>query len=162
MEALLPFGLSVTELAARLGRSKSTVSRELRRNAAPSGRYTAVNAQRRYRTRRARCRPAKTLAAPALREGVEKGLREQWSPEQISAHLALDFPGDDAMRVSHETIYQYVYADKKHGGTLHEGLRQKHKKRPNRSHSKNRRGIIQDRVLIHERPAIVEEQARLV
>lgn len=161
LETLLPFGLSQTEMAHRLGRSKGTISRELRRNAGPSGRYSAVNAQRHYEARRAACRPAKKLAFPALRSAVERGLGQEWSPDQIANTLALDFPEDSSMRVSHETIYQHVYADKKRGGALHQGLRQKHKSRRNRSHSKERRGIIRDRVLIHERPAIVETQERL-
>ena len=161
LEALLPFGLSQTEMALRLGRSKSTISRELSRNGGPSGRYTAVNAQRRYGARRAPCRPPKKLACSALRSVVEEGIREEWSPDQISNTLLLDFPEDTAMRVSYETIYAHVYADKRRGGTLHKGLRRKHKKRRNRSHSKDRRGIIKDRVPIHERPAIVETQARI-
>lgn len=158
---MLPFGLSQAAMARRLGRSKSTISRELARNAGPSGRYTAVNAQRRYRLRREPCRPSMKLASPALRNVVEQCLHTQWSPDQIAQTLALEFPGDKAMRVSHETIYGHVYADKRRGGTLHQGLRRKHKKRRNRSHSKDRRGIIKDRVLIHERPAIVETQARV-
>jgi len=161
LEALLPFGLSQTELALRLGRSKSTISRELARNSGPSGRYTAVNAQRRYGVRRAPCRPPKRLASSDLRSVVEEGLRKEWSPDQISKTLVSDFSEDKTMRVSYETIYAHVYADKKRGGTLHQGLRQKHKKRRNRSHSKDRRGIIKDRVLIHERPAIVETQERV-
>ena len=158
---MLPFGLSQVEMAVRLGRSKSTISRELARNGGPSGRYTAVNAQRRYAQRREPCRPATKLASVALREAVEQRLRTEWSPEQIADTLALEFPEDKAMHVSHETIYGHIYADKKRGGTLHQGLRRKHKKRRNRSHSKERRGIIKDRVPIHERPAIVETQARV-
>ena len=161
LEAMLPFGLSQTELALRLGRSRSTVCRELARNAGPSGRYTAVNAQRRYIVRREPCRPAKRLASEALRRVVEEGLCKEWSPEQIADTLALNFPEDKTMHVSYETIYGHVYADKKRGGTLHRGLRHRHRKRRNRSHSKDRRGIIKDRVLIHERPAIVETQSRI-
>lgn len=161
LETLLPFGLSQAEMARRLGRSKSTVSRELRRNTGPSGRYTAVNAQRSYGIRREPCRPAPKLALPALRSVVEEGLRKEWSPEQIADTLALEFPEDKAMHVSHETIYGHVYADKKRGGTLHKGLRRRHKKRRNRGHSKERRGIIKGRALIHERPAIVETQGRI-
>lgn len=161
LETMLRFGLSQTEMARRLGRSKSTISRELARNAGPLGRYRALNAQRRYAERRMACRPAQKLASPVLCSAVEEGLRKEWSPEQISDTLALEFPEDKAMHVSHETIYGHVYADKKRGGTLHRGLRHGRKKRRNRSHSKERRGIIKDRVLIHERPAIVETQERV-
>ena len=151
----------MTELAERLGRCKSTVSRELRRHCESRGRYCAADAQRRYLQSRRACRPLPKLACPKLRGAVEDGLRQEWSPEQIVGALALDHPSDPSMRVSHETIYRHVYADKRRGGTLYRGLRQKHRKRRNRSHAKDRRGIIKDRVLIHERPAIVDEQARM-
>lgn len=62
LETMLPFDLTQTEIALRLGSPKSSVCRELARNAGPSGRYTAVNAQRRYEARREPCRPAQKLA----------------------------------------------------------------------------------------------------
>lgn len=161
LETLSRYDFSLTEIAKHLGRSKSTISRELRRNADRGGRYGAVTAQLRYIERRKPCRPAKKINSPELREKVEKALKETWSPEQISARLPLEYPADATMRISHETIYTHVYKDKRDGGTLYQHLRQRHRKRRNRSHSKDRRGIIKDRVLIHERPAEVEEQSRL-
>lgn len=161
LETLLGFGLSVTELAERMDRSKSTVSRELRRHSDSRGRYCAVDAQRGYRQNRQSCKPGPKLACPKLRGAVEDGLRQEWSPEQIVGALALDHPSDATMRISHETIYRHVYADKRRGGTLYRGLRQKRRKRRNRSHAKDRRGIIKDRVPIQDRPAIVDEQARM-
>lgn len=159
--ALYRNGFPVTRIALQLGRSKSTISRELRRNGGPRGRYKALDAQWRYVKRRKPCRPRKRLEYLPLRQAVERGLELAWSPEQISARLRIEYPEDALMRVSHETIYSHVYADKGRGGTLFEGLRQRHRKRRNRSHGKDRRGIIKDRVLIHERPKIVEEQGRL-
>lgn len=161
LQTLLPFQLSQAQLAQHVGCSESTISRELRRNAGRGGRYEAVIAQLKYRKRREACRPARKLESADLRAYVEGKLCEQWSPEQITGRLALDFADAPLIRVSHETIYQHVYADKRRGGALHEGLRQGHKKRRKRSHSKDRRGIIKDRVSIHQRPCIVEEQTRL-
>lgn len=161
IEALYRNGFSVTAIGQQLDRSKSTISRELRRNGSPGDRYKALNAQRRYIARRKPCRPAKKLNDARLRETVERALAQAFSPEQITARLVLEYPEEAGMRVSHETIYGHVYEDKRRGGTLFEGLRQRHRKRRNRSHAKDRRGIIKDRVLIHERPEIVEEQGRM-
>lgn len=64
-----------------------------------------------------------------LRRYVEDKLKEDWSPEQIAGRLPIDFPDHGRTRVSHETIYAYVYADKRAGGTLYTHLRQGHKQR---------------------------------
>jgi len=137
-------GQGVREVARRLGRAPSTVSRELRRNAATrSGglEYRATTAQWHAERAARRPKPAKLVTHPALKAYVQnrlagtvtapggaavpgpavpwKGRRHgprqprrwarAWSPQQISRRLRLDFPGDGAMRISHEAIYQSLY-----------------------------------------------------
>ena len=101
-------GLAVRQIARRLGRAASTVSRELARNrrGAGTGRWRRTGARR---ARRARPRPAKLAADGELRDCVRAGLGKSWSPEQISATLRKQFPGRPEMRVCHETIYQSMY-----------------------------------------------------
>ena len=113
-------GLGVREIARELGVSHSTVSRELRRNAGPDGRYDAARAERAARERAARPRAGKLEASPRLRAEVVRRLAMRWSPEQVSASLRRDFPGDEGMRVSHETIYRALYVQGR--GSLREEL----------------------------------------
>lgn len=104
-------GASLREIAGRLGRNVSSVSRELKRNASASG-YCATRAGRSYRTRRKRCvKPRKLEANPALWQVVESHLlNDKWSPEQIAAVLKRRFPEQAELHVSPETIYAHIYA----------------------------------------------------
>ncbi len=102
-------GRGVREIARELGVSHSTVSRELRRNARPDGRYDAGYAGRRAAERASRPRAGKLERDPRLRAEVARRLSLRWSPEQVSASPRGDFPGDGGMRVSHETIYRALY-----------------------------------------------------
>ena len=97
--------LPLREIARRLGRSPSTVSREVRRNSV-RGVYRAHLAGREARERARRPKPAKLAVNDELREWVQHKLEKNWSPEEISHRLRLEFPGRAEMRVSHETIYQ--------------------------------------------------------
>lgn len=105
-------GLSLREIAARLQRHPSTVSRELQRNRSPSGVYYADTAHRKAirRASVARCHPQ---ISPAIWAQVEARLRQDHSPEQIAAVLARGRCG-----VSHTRIYQYIAVDRRAGGTL--------------------------------------------
>ena len=103
-------GLSLRQIAARLGRSPSTVSRELARNADPrAGGYQPERAHRLAWERQRRPKPSKLSQHPVLRARVQQMLGKRYSPEQISGRLKVLFPDDPAMRVSHETIYQSIY-----------------------------------------------------
>nr|WP_051031304.1 MULTISPECIES: IS30 family transposase [Enorma] len=102
-------GRGVREIARELGVSHSTVSRELARNARPDGRYDAGHAGRRARERASRPRAGRLERLPRLRAEVVRRLALRWSPEQVSASLRRDFPDDEEMRVSHETIYRALY-----------------------------------------------------
>ena len=102
--------LPYRQIAARLapGRSASTVSREVARNSV-RGMYRAHLAEREARERARRPKPAKLAVNGELREWVQEKLEKDWSPEQISCRLELEFPGRAEMRVSRETIYQSLY-----------------------------------------------------
>lgn len=102
-------GQSVRFMAARLGRSPSTISRELRRNADGHGAYRASSAHVLAYERAARPKPAKLATNLVLRAKVETDLAARCSPEQIAGRLRKDFPDDREMWVSTETIYQSLY-----------------------------------------------------
>jgi IS30 family transposase len=91
-----------------VGRSTSTISREVARNIGPRG-YRAVQADRLAEARTRRPKPAKLAVDAVLRAHVEQRLAQRWSPQQISARLVRDFPNDPRMRVSHETIYTSLF-----------------------------------------------------
>jgi IS30 family transposase len=106
---LLHAGLSRRQIASRLGRAPSTISRELRRNAASDGQYRPFDAQHRATARRARHRPRRIETSPHLRRVVGELLAQRWSPQQIGRHLRRRFPGKPGMQLCHESIYKAVY-----------------------------------------------------
>jgi IS30 family transposase len=95
-----------------------------------------------------------------LVEYVENKLRLDWPPEAISARLKLDYPNDGRMRVSHETIYRWVYLVAMEGGNLHQHLRRRHKKRRRQTRYGSGRRFIPGRVPISQRPPIVDTRER--
>lgn len=103
-------GCSARQIAAVLDRSASTISRELARNRATDGRYKPLVAQGLAEARARRPKESKIAADPRLRAWLEDKLdTEQWSPQQLSARLRVEFPHDESMRISHETIYRSLY-----------------------------------------------------
>jgi transposase, IS30 family len=107
---LRELGLSLRQIAARLDRSPSTISRELARNADPrADGYQPERAHRLAWQRQRRPKLSRLSQNPALRAGVQQMLDRRYSPEQASGRLKVLHPGDPAMRVSHETIYQSIY-----------------------------------------------------
>ncbi|RYQ34434.1 transposase [Bifidobacterium pseudolongum subsp. globosum] len=156
-------GTSVRGIARRLGRSASTVSRELRRNAHPADggyrphRADQLAASRRPRPKRRKIRPGTDLYAY-----VAAGLRRHWSPEQISNRLVREYPDNDHMRACHETIYQAVYVQPR--GELRRqvgnALRKGRVVRRSRSDGQSRRPRFREpMVMISERPAQIEDRA---
>jgi IS30 family transposase len=156
----LAAGEPVRVIAARLGRSASTVSREIRRNGSRLG-YRAVAAQAQAEARAARPKTAKLAGNARLRGWVQARLVERWSPEQISVMLKREFPGEPEMWVSHETIYQAVYVQGR--GALRRELavclRTGRALRKPRRKAGERRGRIPGMVMISERPAEVADRA---
>ena len=108
---------SITQIASLIGRHKSTISRELRRNAGSRG-YRPKQASELAIERSEQSRNASTVA-PWVKQQASALLRLQWSPAQVVSRLP----------VSHETLYQHVYADKTQGGTLWKNLRCQKQKR---------------------------------
>jgi IS30 family transposase len=153
--ALLRIGRTQAEIAAELGRSRSTISRELRRNVTRhDGFYRAEKAQQYTRARRRRERRGLRHTAEQMAK-VEALLRKKWSPEQASAILKRD----GVCSISHETIYQHVLRDKKAGGKLYTHMRIMSKKFRKRYNSKDSRGILAGKRHISERP--IEAEKRL-
>lgn len=161
IEFLVKAGRSIRVIAQELGRSPSTISRELARNHAKRKGYRALDAQYAYRERRACSRKPQKLATHSrLRSYVETHLKQQWAPEQITGRLPLEYPDNPMMRISHETIYAFVYADKRANGTLYTHLRRRHRKRRRRGNTHGKRGLFPGRVCIEQRPGIVESRQR--
>jgi len=144
---------SQTEIAAIVGVHKSTISRELRRNRGLKGYRPQQAHQLALNRRLIKSSPRITVEDWRL---VERLLREEWSPEQISLWLAKE----RLLAISHEWIYLYILQDKRQGGELHRHLRCQ-KARRKRYGSYERRGQLLNRVSIDERPAIVERRTRL-
>jgi IS30 family transposase len=151
-------GLSMREVARRLGVNVSTVSRELARNTdSASGGYQPERADRLAWQRQRRPKVSKLGADPVLRGQVQRLLNRRFSPEQVSGRLTVIFPDNQRMRVSHESIYQslFVYPRGELNRELKAALRTGRAVR--RRHGRREtRGSITDAVSIHDRPAEVE------
>ena len=155
----LQAGDSFAQIARSIGRSASTVSREVNHNGGRR-RYRAVAADGAAYRRALRPKPAKLASIPALRALVEELLGQRWSPQQIAARLRLEFADDPRMQVSHETIYQSLFVQAR--GALRKDLarclRSGRTRRRQQGRADNR-GTIPDMVLISERPAEIEDRA---
>ena len=141
-------GLGPTAISKQIGVDKSTVSREVRRNSTPKG-YQAESAHKKAISRFKR---ETYKAKGALWQQIVERLKQQHSPEQISGRLKKE----QQPTLSHEAIYQAVYADKRQGGALFKHLRRARKKRRKRRDSPQRRGQIPNRVGIEQRSPEVE------
>jgi transposase, IS30 family len=156
--------LSQRQMAAQLGRSASTISRELARHRRAGGAYVAAVAQRQAGQRRslakAGCRKLGTHFDTALGRFVRHELQRALSPEQIAGRLKLMHPDDPTQCVSHETIYSAVYMVPR--GELRTqmvtALRHSHAKRLPRARGTSRKGNIADLVPLSERPAEVDSR----
>lgn len=164
--ALRGQGLSIREIARRLGRPASTVSRELRRNTAGHDRcgYDATLAHSRARERARRRKPARLSQDAGLRQVVQDKLELEWSPEQIAHWIRLNHPDRPAWHVCHETIYQALYNGARAGLSrqLTKKLRTGRplRKRRRRAHERSPR-FIASSALIDARPEEVETKERV-
>jgi len=118
-----------TRIAERLGRSKSTVSRELRRNRSRNG-YWAVAAQRKAQRRRSERRWVAKMQRPEVRRYVSERLRQRWSPDQIAGRSRSDFPHDRRRQISAPTIYAWIRAEEARGKHWQRYLRRLGRQRP--------------------------------
>lgn len=159
MALLLSHGHSFGFIAKALGRAKSTIYSEARRNTSPGAHYRAAPAEDLARQRAQKPRTTRKMQDAPLREYVQEKLAHKWSPEQIAGRIARDFPQRTSMRISHETIYKWIWERKKAGDEWHSHLRQAHKKRGRRwRRSRETRGKIRGRTSIDERPSSVDSR----
>ena len=155
-------GESARAIARRLGRTPSTISRELARNGGRK-KYRPSTAEQATWARAARPKPSKLALNERLREQVVEGLELQWSPEQIAGWLRVEFPDDSEMRVSHETIYLSLFVQSK--GLLRKELTKELRsgrviRRAGRISVRGQgRGQIVDALHISERPAEADDRA---
>jgi IS30 family transposase len=154
-------GESMRSIAKRLGRSPSTISRELSRNREYGGRYRARIAHALAYDRASRPKPAKLATNLVLRGKVEKYLEQKYSPEQIAGRLRVEFPDNPEMWVSTETIYQSLYVQSR--GALRRELTKclrtgRVLRHPGRQPGQ-RKNRIPDMVNISERPAEAADRA---
>jgi len=151
-------GFNQEEIAKKLGRSPSTLSRELRRNRGERG----------WRPRQAQLKAIKRLVARgennarkvsdvALHYAKKHLVEDQWSPQQIAGRAKLE----GLPVISHETIYQRILEDKQSGGNLYKHLRCKKQRKKRYGSARSTRGKIPNRVDIDKRPAIVESRKRI-
>ena len=164
IEDLLDAGWSQAAIARDLGRHRSTISREVRRNRTlrtNGAAYGADNAQSKADQAARRPKPAKLATNLRLRREVQDRLQDNHSPEQIAARLREDFPDDPEMWVSYETIYQSLYVQSRGGlkRELAKHLRTGRVLRKPRRVTGERRGRIPGMVNISERPPEVADRA---
>lgn len=155
----LKAGHSMRKIGRIVGRSASSISRELGRNSAEDG-YDALLAHKQAKAKRQTPRIARKLNVyQHLRSYVMNKLERLWSPQQISGRLIKDFPDNKEMRISHETIYAFIYAMPKCGlrQELIANLRRKHPHRYKHGRDPNKqKARISDMVSIHDRPEEIE------
>jgi IS30 family transposase len=152
---------SIRQIAREIGRSPSTVSREIRRNWGSQG-YRAKRADRLAWERGLRPKPCRLALHRELRWRVAQKLALQWSPEQISGWLKQQFPTDQKMQLSHEAIYRSLFVQTR--GVLKKELTMHLRTRRHMRHAKGGntgqgQGKIRDMVSIRERPAEAEDRA---
>ena len=159
-------GCGVREVARQLKRSPSTISTELTAGTwhdhnVHASVYVAIHAQRLRQDRAKRSNKQPLLTKPksvALRAYVEQKLHEGLSPEQVAGRLPKDYPDDPTMRVSHETVYAFIYAPGQTTDKLWEYLPRKQQKRKKKPGRKVHRSRIPDRVSIHRRPKAIAKR----
>ena len=156
ISALNKIGMSQNKIAKQLNVSQSTLSREFARNTGKRG-YRFNQAQQTAIKRRIEaCKTIKMT--PTVITSINEKIEEKWSPEQISGWLKKE----RNTNISHETIYQHIWSDKRSGGHLFQHLRRKGKAyQPCNKDKQAGRGFIKNRVSIDERPHIVDTRSRI-
>ena len=148
-------GTSMNQIAKALGRSQSTLSREISLNTGQRGyRHKQANALAEQRHKN---KPKAVKLTEQIKPLIESYLKQDWSPEQIAGRLEKE----GMIKLHHETIYQYILADKTAGGTLYKHLRHQKKTYRKRYGSAHNRTGIPNRVDIEQRPQAVNERKRV-
>jgi IS30 family transposase len=155
-------GRSLHAIGRALGRPASTVKREIDNHASKDGVYRAYAAHRAWAASRPRPKDRKLLQEGPLRDFVVERLRERWSPQQICHALVREYPDEQEMRVSPETIYQALYVQAR-GALKREvaaALRTgRTRRKPHRRPDQRTARFVDGMVMISERPAEVEDRA---
>jgi transposase, IS30 family len=153
-------GESLRQIAQRLGRSASTVSREVAGNGGRR-RYRGWRAEQTAWQRARRPKRHKLAADPVLWGVVREMLEQAWSPQQVSARLRVEFPHDERMRISHEAIYQALYVQGRGAlrNELSTALRSGRARRLPRGSKRGKHDRIKGLVPISERPAEADDRA---
>jgi IS30 family transposase len=149
--------LSLRAIATQMGRSHSTISRELKRNQNQEQMYLPDSAQVQQQVRRQQSKRPFVGISEACLARVKAQLRQYHSPEQIAG--SLKFKGLEW--VSHETIYQMIYQNYADLGSYRRYLRHSHIKRQHRAAKRQKRGLLPNRVGIEHRPAIAEQKSEI-
>lgn len=145
------------EIGDEIGKDKSVISREVKRNSDKrDSKYRAELANRKAKDRLIKKRKKRYWTAEIEAFVIDK-IRKEYSPEQIVGRSRLE--GKPC--VSHERIYQYIWDDKKHGGCYYQHLRRRGRRYRKRSNSTDNRGLIRNRIDIDQRPSIVEQKKRV-
>ena len=143
------------EIAKIIGRSQSTISREIKRNTGKQGyRYKQAN---RLANERHKMKPKKIKLTDEIKVLIDVEIKNDWSPEQIAGR----FKKDGIICLHHETIYQYILSDQKAGGDLYTHLRHQGKTYRKRYGSAHNRTGIPNRVSIDKRPEVVNKRKRI-
>ena len=148
-------GCKNAEVARKLGRHRSTIGRELKRNRR-IGRYRPDEAEEMTRGRRTKSRRRWYFTDQQLSLAIRL-LREEWSPQQVSDW----FKRHRIFSISHQTLYRYIWYDHFFGGTLYKHLRQAEKRRRKRYGSGDSRGVMRGKRHITERPPGAENRSRI-
>lgn len=151
-------GFSQVEIALRLGRSASTISREMKRNKGERvWRACQANEKAQMRLAKRGWANARKISEEAWEYAKAQLINHQWSPDQIACRLKLDGKAS----ISHESIYQRILADRKNKGVLHTYLRCQKKRRRRYASNRQRKPKISNRVGIEDRPKIVDKRIRI-
>ena len=153
---MLQVPMSKKDIAEAIGVDRSNIYREIKRNCdSRSGKYNPDLAQRKADKRKVE-KKRKEVFTQAMKKRVKKLLRKDLSPEQIVGRSQVE----NIAMVSHETIYCWIWQDKRQGGDLHKSLRRQGRKYSKRGSKNAGRGFIPNRVEIDQRPSIVEQKER--
>lgn len=148
-------GWNQTQIADEIGVNKSTISREFSRNKGLRG-WRPKQAQTMRDERKQACINGKQFLPNEWAE-VERLTRADLSPEQVANRLELE----GGLQISPETIYRYIYANKRNGGDMHKHLRSQKPHRKRYASGQERRGTLCNRVSIDDRPCVVDQKTRI-
>ena len=153
--ALIKEGFNYTQIANNIGYSKSTISREIKRNSINNN-YHPDSASIETFTRH-KNKPKFIKITKIVKKHINRYLKKDWTPEQVAGYLKLN----NIANISHEAIYKYIYKNKKDGGRLYLLLVHKAKRYNKRGGIYNSRGEINNRISINKRPKVVDNKTRI-